>query len=77
MRQELLHGAENVFNASLDKSVSPHRRALHVHIPVQILAREFKMEFLLVYFIGQLSDPTYRLGSVTIKKKCFKLNCLI
>ena len=31
----------------------------------------------LVYFIGELSDRTYRLGSVTIKTKCLKLNCLI
>ena len=30
-----------------------------------------------VYFIWELSDPTYRLGSITIKTKCFKLNCLI
>ena len=29
----------------------------------------------LVYFIGELSDRTYRLGSVTIKTKCVKLNC--
>ena len=28
----------------------------------------------LVYFIGELSDRTYRLGSVTIKTKCVKLN---
>ena len=31
----------------------------------------------LVYFIGELSDRTYRLGSVTIKTKCVKLNLLI
>ena len=28
----------------------------------------------LVYFIGELYDRTYRLGSVTIKTKCVKLN---
>ena len=27
-----------------------------------------------MYFIGELSDRTYRLGSVTIKTKCVKLN---
>ena len=27
-----------------------------------------------VYFIGELYDRTYRLGSVTIKTKCVKLN---
>ena len=31
----------------------------------------------LVYFIGELSDRTYRLGSVTNKTKGVKLNCLI
>ena len=31
----------------------------------------------LVYFIGELYDRTYRLGSVTIKTKCVKLNYLI
>ena len=30
--------------------------------------------FGVVYFIGELSDRTYRLGSVTIKTKCVKLN---
>ena len=30
----------------------------------------------LVYFIGELYDRTYRLGSVTIKTKCVKLNYL-
>ena len=33
--------------------------------------------FKLVYFIGELSDRTYRWGSVTIKTKCLNLNCLI
>ena len=31
-------------------------------------------ELTLVYFIGELYDRTYRLGSVTIKTKCVKLN---
>ena len=40
----------------------------------QEVESRLQQQSLLVYFIGELYDRTYRLGSVTIKTMCVKLN---